>query len=94
MRIHPTQNYLLLDEVEEEAKTKGGIYIPERARMPLNQGVVIAAGPDTVDRNVLGKLVVFTQHSEFRLQIDNKFYLLVRETDVIAIMQIKTPPSE
>lgn len=80
----PKQNYIMLEEMEESETSHGGIYIPEKARLPISQGKILAFGPQADQSHLsLGEVVVYPMHTEHRLQIDRKWFILIQDTDVI-----------
>ena len=82
--FHPKGNNLLLEPVQEADQSKGGIWIPDRAKNVMNQGKVLELGPDVPEGVVkVGEMVVFTMHVEYRIQIDNKWFIVVNVNDVL-----------
>jgi len=94
MKVHPLYDRLLVERVEEEAKTKGGILIPDTAKEKPQQGRVIAAGDGKVMED--GKLralavregdrVLFTRYAGTEFQVDGEQQFIIREDDVLAIL--------
>jgi len=94
MKIRPLYDRLLVERVEEEAKTKGGILIPDTAKEKPQQGRVIAAGGGKVMED--GKLralavregdrVLFTRYAGTEFQVDGEQQFIIREDDVLAIL--------
>jgi len=95
MQVQPLYDRLLVKRVEEEAKTKGGLFIPDSAKEKPQQGRVIAAGRGRVleDGNVrsldvvLGDRVLFERHSGTEFQLDGEQHLIIREDDVLAVLK-------
>jgi chaperonin GroES len=95
MTIQPLYDRLLVKRVEEDAKTKGGILIPDAAKEKPQQGHVIAAGRGRVleDGNIrhldvaLGDRVLFGKHSGTEFQLGGEQHLIIREDDVLAILK-------
>ncbi len=95
MKVRPLYDRLLIQRVDEEAKTKGGILIPDTAKEKPQQGRVIAAGRGRVldDGNVrdldvaLGDRVLFERHAGTEFQLDGQQHLIIREDDVLAILK-------
>jgi chaperonin GroES len=95
MQVHPLYDRLLVKRVEEEAKTKGGLFIPDSAKEKPQEGRVIAAGRGRVleDGNVrsldvvLGDRVLFERHSGTEFQLDGEQHLIIREDDVLAVLK-------
>ena len=82
----PKHNYLLLESIEASRTSKGGIFIPESARMKINQGKIIEAAPDVLSAANLkvGEIVIFPYHAEYRLTSDGKEYILIPADQIIA----------
>jgi len=97
MKVRPLQDRILLKRVEEEAKTKGGIIIPDTAKEKPQEGLVVAVGPgkvtDSGNRVVpevkAGDRVLFGKYSGTDIKIDGEEHLILREEDVLAIIQKK-----
>ena len=94
MKVRPLYDRLLVERVEEEAKTKGGILIPDTAKEKPQQGRVIAAGSGKVMED--GKLralavregdrVLFTKFAGTEFQVDGEQQFIIREDEVLAIL--------
>ena len=94
MKVRPLYDRLLVERVEEEAKTKGGILIPDTAKEKPQQGRVIAAGGGKVMED--GKLralavregdrVLFTKFAGTEFQVDGEQQFIIREDEVLAIL--------
>src|SRR5512136_595276 len=96
MKIRPLQDRILVERIEEEIK-KGGIIIPDSAKEKPQQGKVIAAGPGKIDEKgnripmevKKGDTILFGKYSGNEIRIDDKEYLIMREDDVLAIVEKK-----
>ena len=94
MKVRPLYDRLVVKRAEEEAKTKGGILIPDTAKETPQQGTVIAAGSGKVmeDGNVRAMLVskgdrvLFGKFVGSEFQLDGEQHLIIREDDVLAIL--------
>ena len=95
MKVRPLHDRLLVERIDEDEKTKGGIIIPDTAKEKPMQGKVIAAGPGKL--NELGKVtpmgvkmgdkVLFTKYAGTEFQLEGNEHLIVREDDVLAILK-------
>ena len=95
MKIRPLQDRIIVKRVEEEAKTKGGIIIPDTAKEKPQEGRVIAVGKGKITED--GKLqtpedkkgyrVLFSKYSGSEIMIDGEEHLIVREDDVLGILE-------
>ena len=95
MKIKPLQDRLVIKRIEEEEKTKGGIIIPDSAKEKPQEGRVVAIGdgktlesgqkaPLTVKP---GDKILFGKYSGTEIKIDGEEHLIMREDDVLAIVQ-------
>jgi chaperonin GroES len=90
----PLGGRVLIEPIEQEEVTAGGIVLPETAKEKPQQGKVLAAGPG--DRNDKGEriamdlkagdVVLFAKYSGTEVKIDGKKLLILRETDVLGIV--------
>ncbi len=96
MKIKPLSNYILIEPIKEEEKTKTGILLPETAEKDRSeQGRVIAVGPGrkSVSGKVMemsvkvGDMVIFTKYGPNEIKIQNKDYLIAKEEDILAIIE-------
>lgn len=91
----PLHNYVLLERLEEEIKTAGGIIIPDNAREKPSRGRVIATGDGVYEHGArvpmsvtAGDVVLFAKwaSSANEVKIDGKDYVLIKETDILGIL--------
>jgi chaperonin GroES len=95
MKIRPLNDRLLVKRLEEEAKTAGGIIIPDSAKEKPAEGKVIAVGPgktnDKGDRVALqvkvGDRVLFSKYGGTDVKIDGEDYLIMREDDILGVVE-------
>jgi chaperonin GroES len=95
MKVQPLHDRLLIKRVEEVAKTLGGLFIPDAAKEKQQEGRVIATGRGKRldDGNVLGlsvalgDRVLFAKHTGDEIQIAGEPHLIIREDDVLAILE-------
>jgi chaperonin GroES len=94
MKIRPLQDRILVQRLEEEEKTKGGIIIPDTAKEKPAEGKVVAAGNgklgDDGKRIPLevkkGDRILFGKYSGTEVKIEGVEYLIMREDDVLGIV--------
>jgi chaperonin GroES len=94
MKLRPLQDRLLVQRVEEEEKTKGGIIIPDTAKEKPPEGKVAALGKGKVDENgkpipmevKKGDRILFGKYSGTEIKIEGEEYLIMREDDVLGII--------
>ncbi len=88
-KIKPLADRVLIEPTEAEAKTSGGIFIPDSAQEKPQKGKVIAVGPGTKDVKMevkVGDTVLYGKYSGTEINVDNKDYLIMRQSDIIAIL--------
>ena len=94
MKLRPLQDRILVQRVEEETKTKGGIIIPDTAKEKPAEGKVVAVGNGKVGddgkRIALevkkGDRILFGKYSGSEVKIDGEEYLIMREEDVLGVI--------
>ena len=94
MNFRPLGDRVLVKRVDEEAKTKGGIIIPDTAKEKPQEGEVIAVGPGAKDDQ--GKLIamdvkagdriLFGKWSGTEVTLDGTEYLIMKESDILGII--------
>lgn len=97
MKLKPLHDRIVVEVIEEEMK-KGGIIIPDTAKEKPQQGKVIAAGPGRFDdkgNRILmdvkkDDIILFGKYSGNEIKVDNTEYLIMREDDVLAIVEKET----
>lgn len=95
MNIRPLNDRLLVQRLEEEEKTSGGIIIPDSAKEKPAQGKVVAVGPgklnDSGERVALqvkeGDVILFSKYGGTDVKLDGEDYLIMREDDVLGIVE-------
>jgi chaperonin GroES len=97
MKIRPLQDRILIQRIEEEEKTAGGIIIPDSAKEKPQEGRVIAVGKGKVLDNgqiaplevAEGDRVLFGKYAGTDVALDGEDYVILREDDVLAIHKTK-----
>jgi chaperonin GroES len=95
MKLRPLQDRILVQRVEEETKTKGGIIIPDTAKEKPAEGKVVAVGNGKVgdDGNrvaleiKVGNRILFGKYSGTEVKIEGEEYLIMREDDVLGVIE-------
>lgn len=95
MNIRPLQDRIVIKRLEGENVTKGGIIIPDSAKEKPIEGRVIAIGNGKWLKNgkarpvdvKVGDIVLFGKYSGNEIKIDGEEHMLLRESDVIAVMR-------
>ena len=98
MAFRPLGDRVLVRRVEEEAKTKGGIIIPDTVKEKPQEGEVLAAGPGVRDDK--GKLqaldvrvadrILFGKWSGSEVKLDGEDLLIMKESDILGVLEPKT----
>ena len=94
MKIRPLQDRIIVKRLDEEAKTKGGIIIPDSAKeKPLEAEVVAVGKGKYVDGEVRplevkeGDRILFGKYSGNEIKIEGEDLLILREDDVLGIVE-------
>ena len=95
MNIRPLHDRIIVERVEEEQKTAGGLIIPDTAKEKPQQGKVVAVGKGkkTEDGKVLeldvkvGDKVLFGKYSGTEIKIEGREYLMMREDDILGVVE-------
>jgi chaperonin GroES len=95
MKIRPLQDRILVKRLESEAKTAGGIIIPDNAKEKPMEGQVIAVGNGKVlDDGKLrkpdvkvGDKILFGKYAGSEVKIDGTEHLILREDDVLGVLE-------
>ena len=95
MKIRPLQDRVLVQRVQDEERTKGGIIIPDTAKEKPQEGKVVAVGKGKVGDN--GKLtpldvkagdkILFGKYSGSEIKLDGEEYLIMREEDILGVLE-------
>ena len=94
MKLKPLDNRVVIEQVEAEEKTKGGIFLPDTAKEKPQIGVVIAVGPgsllDDGKRGAMsvskGDKVIYGKYMGNDVEVDGKKYVILRESDLLGIV--------
>ena len=87
MKITQLGDRVLVKIAESEEKTKGGLFIPQTAQEKTQTGSVAAIGDDTDAIKVkVGQKVMYDKYAGTSVKIDSEEYLIVKASDIIAIV--------
>ncbi len=89
VKIKPLADRVLIEPMAAEEKTATGIIIPDTAKEKPQKGTVVAVGPGTKDEKIevkVGDVVLYGKYSGTELTIKGKDYLIMRQSDVLAII--------
>jgi chaperonin GroES len=95
MKIRPLGDKVLVERVEAESKTAGGIVLPDTAKEKPQRGRVVSVGEGKTLENGTrkevqvkkGDLVLFTSYAGTEIKIDGKEYLIMDESDIMAVIE-------
>ena len=95
MKVRPLHDRIMIERLEEKEVKKGGIIIPDTAKEKPQEGKVIAVGNGKVGDNgkkipldvKAGDKILFGKYSGSEVKIDDKEYLILREEDILAILE-------
>jgi len=96
MNLKPLYDNIVVKQLKEEETTKSGIVLPDTINKEKpQQGEVIAVGPGKKDNNgnliemslKIGDKILFSRYSPNEVKIDNEEYLVMKEGDVLAIIE-------
>ena len=95
MKVRPLHDRIIVKRIKEEETTKGGIIIPDTAKEKPAEGKVVAVGNGKLLESgkrvppqvKAGERVLFGKYSGTEIKIDGEEHLIMREEDVIAIVE-------
>jgi len=95
MAVKPLDDRVLVKQSKAEERTAGGIVLPDTAKEKPQRGKVVAVGPgkllDTGKRGEMsvkkGDEVFYAKYSGSEIKIDDEEYVILKETDVLAIIE-------
>jgi chaperonin GroES len=102
MAFRPLGDRVLVRRVEEEAKTKGGIIIPDTAKEKPQEGEVIAVGPGARDDSgkiqpldvAVGDRILFGKWSGTEVKLDGEDLLIMKESDILGVLEATAPQAK
>jgi chaperonin GroES len=89
VKIKPLADRVLIEPLAAEEKTSSGIIIPDTAKEKPQKGTIIAVGPGTKDEKMevkAGDVVLYGKYSGTELTMDGKDFLIMRQSDILAII--------
>ena len=94
MKFRPLHDRVVIERIDAEAKTTGGIIIPDTAQEKPQQGKLIAVGPGGRDDSgklipidvKVGDRILFGKWSETEVKIDGVEYLIMKESDIMGVL--------
>jgi len=93
MQLKPLADRVVVKPIEQETKTKSGLYIPDTAKEKSHQGEVIAVGPGKMDdgeiiaMNVkVGDTVLYKEYGGDDFKLDDEEVVILKEDDILGII--------
>lgn len=94
MKIRPLQDRILVERLEEQTTTKGGIIIPDTAKEKPAEGTVVAVGKGKLDKDgkliplelQVGDRVLFSKYGGSEVKLDGLEYLIMGQDDVLCVV--------
>jgi chaperonin GroES len=94
LNLKPLGSRVVIEPIEQEEITAGGIVLPETAKEKPQQGAVLSVGPGDRDESgkriamdvAVGDKVLFAKYSGTEIKMDGKKLLILRESDLLAIV--------
>lgn len=95
MNLRPLADRVVVEPIEKEERTASGIILPETAKEKPQEGEVIAVGPGRRDEEgkvipmdvKKGDIVLFAKYAGTEVKIEDKKYLILKESDILAIVE-------
>ncbi len=95
MKVRPLHDRVIVQRLEEEEKTKGGIIIPDTAKEKPIEGKVVAVGAGKIKKDgkkvplemKKGDRVLYAKYGGTEVKIDGEEYLIMKEDDILAIIE-------
>ncbi len=95
MKLRPLQDRILVERVEEETTTKGGIIIPDTAKEKPIEGNIVAVGNGKKGEDgtiipldvKVGDRILFGKYGGTEVKIEGEEYLIMREDDILGVIE-------
>lgn len=97
MKLRPLADRVVVKPVEDQDKTPGGIILPDTAKEKPMKGEIVAVGPGSLNDKgervkmevKKGDIVIYGKYSGTEFKLDNQEYLILRESDILAVIENK-----
>ncbi len=95
MKVKPLHDRVLVERIEAESKTAGGIIIPDTAKEKPSEGRIVAVGAGIYDNNgkrisldvKVGDRVLFKKWGADEVKLDGKELVILKESDILAVVE-------
>ncbi|MDW8326978.1 MAG: co-chaperone GroES [Anaerolineales bacterium] len=99
INLKPLGDRVVVEPIEQEEMTAGGIVLPETAKEKPQRGTIIAAGPGARDEDgdriamdvKVGDVVLYAKYAGTEFKVDGKKLLILKESDLLAIVEDDEP---
>ena len=97
LKIRPLGDRIVVEPLEAEEKTKGGIILPDSAKEKPQEGKVVAVGKGKIGEDgkpvpmeiKVGDKVLYGKYSGTEITIEDKEYIILKEEDILAVVEDK-----
>lgn len=95
MNVRPLQDRIIVERLEEETKTAGGIIIPDSAKEKPQMGKIMAIGKGKMNSEgeylpldvKAGDKVLFSKYAGTEIKLEGKEFLIMREDDILGVLE-------
>ena len=95
LKLKPLGGRVIVEPIEQEEMTAGGIILPETAKEKPQEGRILAAGPGDRDEDgeripmevSVGDKVLYAKYAGTEVKVDGKKLLILKETDILAVVE-------
>ena len=95
LKLKPLGGRVIVEPIEQEEMTAGGIILPETAKEKPQEGKILAAGPGDRDEAgeripmevQVGDRVLYAKYSGTEVKMDGRKLLILRESDILAVVE-------
>ncbi len=95
MKLKPLGGRVIVEPIEQEEMTAGGIILPETAKEKPQEGKILAAGPGDRDEDgkyipmevKVGDKVLYAKYSGTEVKVDGKKLLILKQGDILAVVE-------
>jgi chaperonin GroES len=95
LKLKPLGGRVIVEPIEQEEMTAGGIILPETAKEKPQEGKILAAGPGDRDEDgeripmevSVGDKVLYAKYAGTEVKVDGKKLLILKETDILAVVE-------
>lgn len=84
--LKPLGDRVVVEPIEQDSMTAGGIVLPDTAKEKPQQGTVLAIGPDVEGELAEGNRVMYAKYAGTEVKMDGKEVIILKEEDILAIV--------